>query len=525
MEDLILQQKTPASVNTLDIYSLFTPDYRVKFLNEKDLINHISPSPSDHLTSPNPQQHQLLSPLRDKTQNDLPYPVSLEYLLHKPDSSPPPPKTPLVHSEPQSSFKISPAEFSIHVDNSQNHGQCSVLRNSCDDINHFTNSCPSKYLNKIQRASSPQNYHENCNSPELHHELNTSNSYQSIPSFASQSREIKRNLSLESMESDSKSPNDFSFQRNYGDSQAFCENSNKIPMPQLKQLQSLPQLHIAPQIQQPITNENQMQMESNSQINQNPTNGKNVNQNGNMMNINNYIILPNVNRYNSEQIEMIASTNNNNMNGAPFENDKYNKPKKTTLSSTFVPRKMNTITPNFDMQHFSLCCDPDLTINPQKIGFIPKSYWENISHPIGVIIRDFFFRKNHPCCRFYHKLYNALKLSEEKPEWQEFIGAKWLNNEIMQINGPVFGKLLGIRSYDGSLFHQQGNFPSFGFVELDIQTLQTLFSNDYINKYLTPDHHFLIHKNRAFRRDSEEEDFKYGTCKWVGIRQRSAKSA
>lgn len=44
----------------------------------------------------------------------------------------------------------------------------------------------------------------------------------------------------------------------------------------------------------------------------------------------------------------------------------------------------------------------------------------------------------------------------------------WVKDTVFKVDKCVFGRLLGIKSYDGGLFHSQGNFPSHGFRELTL---------------------------------------------------------
>ena len=84
----------------------------------------------------------------------------------------------------------------------------------------------------------------------------------------------------------------------------------------------------------------------------------------------------------------------------------------------------------------------------------------------GEIVINFFQKKNNSNCRFPHKLYNGLQIVEKRPELYSFIGVKWLNNCVFKVDKYIFGRLLGISSFDGGLFHSQGNFPSQGFREV-----------------------------------------------------------
>ncbi|OHT10079.1 hypothetical protein TRFO_20815 [Tritrichomonas foetus] len=155
----------------------------------------------------------------------------------------------------------------------------------------------------------------------------------------------------------------------------------------------------------------------------------------------------------------------------------------------------------------SAIVDKALFLNPKKINFIPASYWSDKEITFGDVVSDFFQRKNNSHCRFIHKLYNAVKLTEYDSKFIPFVGIQWVNEYVLRINRAVFAKLLGIKAIEGSLFHQQGNFPSHGFVELEPADVRKMF----------PDFDFsidrlLMHHDRIFVRGCNEEEVIF--CKW-----------
>ena len=160
------------------------------------------------------------------------------------------------------------------------------------------------------------------------------------------------------------------------------------------------------------------------------------------------------------------------------------------------------------------CNDQNLTFNPHLIGFIPSSLWADRVITFGDIVTNFFQKKNNANSRFSHKLFNALKLSELSPIYPQFVGVRWLTPLILRVDKRVFARLLGIKSIDGSLFHQQGNFPSHGFFEIG--------AGDAI-KYCPPgidmtgvdfeNVRLLIHSEHRFRQGCTEADIE--PCKWA----------
>ena len=68
-------------------------------------------------------------------------------------------------------------------------------------------------------------------------------------------------------------------------------------------------------------------------------------------------------------------------------------------------------------------------------------------------------------------LFNALKISEAFPEYQNYVGVEWLTAKIFKVNKFQFARLLAIGTIDGSLFHKQGNFTTHGFIQVSHQQL------------------------------------------------------
>ena len=110
--------------------------------------------------------------------------------------------------------------------------------------------------------------------------------------------------------------------------------------------------------------------------------------------------------------------------------------------------------------------DPNLVFEPQSLHFYPTTYWTMTPMTFGDLVTKFFRRKNNSNCRFPHKLYNALLIVDAAPEMYHLIGVRWVGSGVFEVDKYVFGRLLGIQTFDGGLFHGQGNFPSHGFQEV-----------------------------------------------------------
>jgi hypothetical protein len=173
---------------------------------------------------------------------------------------------------------------------------------------------------------------------------------------------------------------------------------------------------------------------------------------------------------------------------------------------------------NPDAEFASICQDPLVTFNPRFLGFIPSRNWESRDVSFAALITGHFQKKSGSNTRFFHKLYNALKISEADPFYADFVGVEWVNDRVIKIDKKKFARLLGIRTIDGSLFHQQGNFPSHGFREIgpleakEILPAEELANVDYDVVRL------LVHAPGDFVRGSTPQVFE--KCRWINSRQK-----
>jgi hypothetical protein len=165
-----------------------------------------------------------------------------------------------------------------------------------------------------------------------------------------------------------------------------------------------------------------------------------------------------------------------------------------------------------------ICADRAIKFNPHRLGFIPTTFWPDQDCTFGELVAHFFQKKNNSNSRFSHKLFNALKIAEEDPFYVTFLGVEWVTEFILKVDKKVFARLLGIKTIDGSLFHQQGNFPSHGFIELSERAAHESLAEadfdgvDYENVRL------LTHQPGIFIPGCTEEAIE--RCKWISSRKR-----
>jgi len=172
-----------------------------------------------------------------------------------------------------------------------------------------------------------------------------------------------------------------------------------------------------------------------------------------------------------------------------------------------------------DNEFKAVCQDRAITFNPQKLGFIPTKFWPDQDYTFGDLVTEFFQRKSHSNSRFSHKLYNALKISNSDPFYSMYLGVEWVTDRVLKVDKKAFARLLGVKTIDGSLFHQQGNFPSHGFVELKSTELslynippEALEGVDYDNVRL------LVHTAGVFVKNCTEDSIE--RCRWISTRHR-----
>jgi hypothetical protein len=165
-----------------------------------------------------------------------------------------------------------------------------------------------------------------------------------------------------------------------------------------------------------------------------------------------------------------------------------------------------------------ICTDPSVKLNPRRLGFIPSHFWQGRDLTFGELVTDFFQRKNNSNSRFSHKLYNALKISESSPTLAAFVGIGWVSDRILKVDKKAFARLLGIKTIDGSLFHQQGNFPSHGFVEVKSDEAVGKVPKSVLDTVDYDDVRLLTHQPGVFTQQSTEPAI--DTCKWISARRR-----
>jgi hypothetical protein len=159
------------------------------------------------------------------------------------------------------------------------------------------------------------------------------------------------------------------------------------------------------------------------------------------------------------------------------------------------------------------CGDLNLEIKPKILKFLPEDAWLSDDIRFGVLVSSFFQKRNFMHCRFAFKLCNALLLTVAIPEIFRFIGVRWVTNDILLVNGPIFAKLLGVKTVDGSLFHLRGNFPSHGFVELAFPDAQQIARENGMEDIDSSTVRLMTHQLGGFTRENQRNEV--GNLKWI----------
>ena len=168
--------------------------------------------------------------------------------------------------------------------------------------------------------------------------------------------------------------------------------------------------------------------------------------------------------------------------------------------------KNKTNTPYNDTEFFQICSNPKNVINASDDGFIPTKFWEKWPYPtFGWCVINFFQKKNNANSRFLFKLYNALVIDSKYPELSKYVGVTWLTDTVIRVDKRAFGRLIGIKTPDNSLFHQQGNFPSHGFENISATDVSKYCPNADLTGVDFVDVRLLRHTNGVFTRGCSEE--------------------
>jgi hypothetical protein len=188
--------------------------------------------------------------------------------------------------------------------------------------------------------------------------------------------------------------------------------------------------------------------------------------------------------------------------------------------SSLDPAPLPPLMGNADAEFAAICNDAAVTFDPRELGFVPGNFWKDRQFTFGELVREFFQKKNSGNTRFLHKFYNALRIAESDPFYAEFIGLEWVNEKLIRIDKKKFARLMGIKAIDGALFHQQGNFPSHGFIEVGPQNRSEFVGPEDIEGVDFDDVRLLVHSTGDFLRSSTPVALE--KCRWINSRRAKA---
>jgi hypothetical protein len=194
---------------------------------------------------------------------------------------------------------------------------------------------------------------------------------------------------------------------------------------------------------------------------------------------------------------------------------KTNQSKEKQPKAKVPPRELDIEGPSSNTEYESALVDSSITFSPQALGFLPSNYWLAVDVTFGDLVKKFFQRKNNANARFTHKLYNALIVVDHSPTAFNLFGVQWITNEIFKVDKFIFARLLGIAAIDGGLFYRQGNFPQYGFEELNASDID-LLRPDYDLSDVDLDRVRLIHhRTNGFIKGGSEDAI--SRCKWTAV--------
>jgi hypothetical protein len=177
------------------------------------------------------------------------------------------------------------------------------------------------------------------------------------------------------------------------------------------------------------------------------------------------------------------------------------------------PTELDVDGPGSNAHYEGALTNPALVFSPQALGFLPSNYWLAVDATFGDLVTKFFQRKNNANCRFPHKLFNALVLVDHNPSLFPLIGVQWITARVFKVDKLIFGRLLGIMTIDGGLFHRQGNFPSHGFAELSQPDLDALKATHVLADVDQDRVRVCYHKVGSFVRGGTEDAVT--RCRWI----------
>jgi hypothetical protein len=101
-----------------------------------------------------------------------------------------------------------------------------------------------------------------------------------------------------------------------------------------------------------------------------------------------------------------------------------------------------------------------------------------------------------------------------------YVGVEWISNDVLKVEKCAFARLLNIKSVNGSLFHSQGNFPSYGFVEVSQAEAIEMCPADVLARVDFDGVRLWRHLAGVFRRDCSGPELEN-----AGLRSRKAVGA
>lgn len=158
--------------------------------------------------------------------------------------------------------------------------------------------------------------------------------------------------------------------------------------------------------------------------------------------------------------------------------------------------------------------DSTCILNPMELHLLPEKYWSQqpSTMTFAQIVNTYFKQNRTQNSTFMLKLYNLLLISIQCPILEKALGARWLNDNVIDISRSGLINIFNVRenTVDGSMFHRQGNFSTHKFIEINESNFQQLGFYEYPKMpRIQGDTKFFIHEPHVFtRRPMTEAELK-----------------
>lgn len=173
------------------------------------------------------------------------------------------------------------------------------------------------------------------------------------------------------------------------------------------------------------------------------------------------------------------------------------------------------------------------TINPKRTGFLPQDIWPDREIPLDKIVKNFFLVKPLPstnqkvpsstlldtsqlllcktALKLAIKLYNALKISQITPLFENLVGVSWFQcknttYDLIKINTSRFRKLVDFDVFLADNHSDRDLLSYLGFQEMTLQQISSLGEDADLSGIDLIDVKLIYQPEHKFHRNSSMND-------------------